>query len=151
MYILVYGWQKFPNSSRKPIKKFLHFKMSYTSICRIQNVRLQQHDQKCFLPWNLKGLVKMCPLTKLMILELPASHPQCDTLGVWRLGHLKPPPNSLSNTPDNCTTIQTIYLEFQPISSMGTTCPQTAQLALPGFSGRASWAVDGHVVPTGFF
>ena len=32
------------NSSRKPSKKFLHFKLSYTSKCKIQNVRVQQHD-----------------------------------------------------------------------------------------------------------
>ena len=30
---------------------------------------------------------------------------------------------------------------------MGTTCPSTAQLALPENPGRASWAVYGHVVP----
>ena len=33
-----------PNSSRNPIKKFLHFKMSYTLKYEIQNVRVQQHN-----------------------------------------------------------------------------------------------------------
>ena len=32
---------KLPNSSRKLIKKFLHFKMLYTSKCEIGNVRVQ--------------------------------------------------------------------------------------------------------------
>ena len=36
---------KLPNSSRKPIKKILYFITSYTSKCKIRNVRVQHHDQ----------------------------------------------------------------------------------------------------------
>ena len=35
------------NSSRKHIKKFLHFKISYTSKCKIHNVNVQQQGQHC--------------------------------------------------------------------------------------------------------
>ena len=50
---IIFGMEKFfclklPNSSRKPIKKILHFKMSYSSKCKIQNVRVQQHERGAF-------------------------------------------------------------------------------------------------------
>ena len=47
MYILVYGWQKFPNSSRKPIKKFLHFKM-----LTFQNVKLEMSEYSNKTPFG---------------------------------------------------------------------------------------------------
>ena len=34
------------NSLRKPIKKFLRFKISYTSKCKIRNVKEQQDQEK---------------------------------------------------------------------------------------------------------
>ena len=40
-----------PNSSRKSIKNFLHFKISYTLKCKIQNVRVQQHNPCIFFPF----------------------------------------------------------------------------------------------------
>ena len=36
---------KMPNSLRKPIQKCLHFKMSYTSKCKIRNIKVQQDNQ----------------------------------------------------------------------------------------------------------
>ena len=67
------------------------------------------------------------------------------------LGPLTPSPKCLSNRPDNLYTIETTYPEFQPKKSAGTICSLTAQVALPGNPGGATWAVKEHTVPAGFF
>ena len=67
------------------------------------------------------------------------------------LGHLTPSPKCLSNWPDNLYTIETTYPEFQPKKPLGTICTLTAQAALPGNPGRATWALNVHIVRRGFF
>ena len=66
------------------------------------------------------------------------------------LGPLTPSPKCLSNRPENLHTIEITYLEFHPKKPAGTVCSLTAQVALPGFPGRATWAVKEHIVPADF-
>ena len=50
---------KMPSSSRKPTKKFFYLKNSYTSKCKIRNVRVQRHNHNhrstnCWFEWRLR-------------------------------------------------------------------------------------------------
>ena len=69
---------------------------------------------------------------------------------MWGVGSLTSSPKCLSNWLDNLYTIETTYPEFQPKKPWGMICSLTAQIALPGFPGKAAWAVNEHIVPQGF-
>ena len=100
-----------PNSWRKSIKKFLHFKFFYILKCKIRNVRVQQHN--LYMIWIIRSmyreifcriasmfcwertllvsfLSKLCPETLKQELRLPSYVTKQKIHNIWNISKKQP-------------------------------------------------------------